>query len=294
MQAFENRMKPAYFKYLLALLLFGSNGIVASYIMMNSYEIVFFRTLTGSLFLLILYVFSKKKKTACVNRKHSFYLLISGVAMGLSWMLLYEAYHQIGVSVATLAYYCGPVIVMALSPLLFKERISKAKLLGFAAVLMGMFFTNSTDLLHHGISWGLLCGVLAAVMYAVMVVFNKLAASITGLKNAVFQLIASFLTVAVFTFAKQGVVFSDLSQSLVPILFLGIVNTGIGCYLYFSSIQQLSAGTVAVCGYLEPLSALLFAAIFLGEKLTAIQLIGAAFILSGAVVSEYFHSRSVI
>lgn len=214
--------------------------------------------------------------------------------MGLSWILLYEAYHQIGVSVATLAYYCGPVIVIALSPLLFKEMISKAKLLGFAAVLMGMFFTNSKDLLHHGISWGLLCGVLAAVMYAVMVVFNKLAASITGMKNAVFQLIASFLTVAVFTFAKQGIVFSDLSQSLVTILFLGIVNTGIGCYLYFSSIQQLSAGTVAVCGYLEPLSALLFAGIFLGEKLTAIQLIGAAFILSGAVLSEYFHSRSVI
>lgn len=121
-----------------------------------------------------------------------------------------------------------------------------------------------------------------------------MAASITGMKNAVFQLIASFLTVAVFTFAKQGIVFSDLSQSLVPILFLGIVNTGIGCYLYFSSIQQLSAGTVAVCGYSEPLSALLFAGIFLGEKLTAIQLIGAAFILSGAVLSEYFHSRSVI
>lgn len=289
-------MKQAYFKYLFALLLFGSNGIVAGYISMNSYEIVFFRTLTGSLLLLILFVFSqkKKKRTACRNRKHFFFLFISGTAMGFSWMLLYEAYQQIGVSMATLAYYCGPVIVMAVSPLLFKEQLSKAKLLGFAAVLTGMFFTNSSDLLHNGISWGLLCGILAAVMYAVMVVFNKMASGITGLENAALQLAASFLTVAVFTFAKQGVVFSDLSQNLFPILFLGIVNTGIGCYLYFSSISQLPAGTVAVCGYLEPLSALLFAGIFLDEKLTVIQFIGAAFILSGAVFSESFQSRRVI
>lgn len=289
-------MKQAYIKYLLALLLFGSNGIVADYISMNSYEIVFFRTLTGSLLLLILFVFSqkKKKRTACRNRKHFFFLFISGTAMGFSWMLLYEAYQQIGVSIATLAYYCGPVIVMAVSPLLFKEQISKAKLLGFAAVLTGMFFTNSSDLLHNGISWGLLCGILAAVMYAAMVVFNKMASGITGLENAALQLTASFLTVAVFTFAKQGVVFSDLSQSLLPILFLGIVNTGIGCYLYFSSISQLPAGTVAVCGYLEPLSALLFAGVFLDEKLTVIQFIGAAFILFGAVFSESFQSRHVI
>ncbi|WP_394926406.1 DMT family transporter [uncultured Robinsoniella sp.] len=289
-------MKQAYFKYFLALLLFGSNGVVASYIKMNSYEIVFFRTLTGSLFLLLLYLFSKRKgkRTTCRNRKHLFCILISGAAMGLSWMLLYEAYHQIGVSIATLAYYCGPVIVMALSPLLFREKLSKAKLLGFAAVLTGMFLANSADFLHNGFSVGLLCGVLAAVMYAVMVVFNKMASSITGLENAVLQLLVSFLTVAVFTFAKQGIGFLIQPQNLLPMLFLGIVNTGIGCFLYFSSIQQLSAGTVAVCGYLEPLSALIFAGIFLGEKLTVIQFIGAAFLISGAVASEYFNSRNVV
>lgn len=183
---------------------------------------------------------------------------------------------------------------MALSPLLFREKLSKAKLLGFAAVLTGMFLANSADFLHNGFSVGLLCGVLAAVMYAVMVVFNKMASSITGLENAVLQLLVSFLTVAVFTFAKQGIGFLIQPQNLLPMLFLGIVNTGIGCFLYFSSIQQLSAGTVAVCGYLEPLSALIFAGIFLGEKLTVIQFIGAAFLISGAVASEYFNSRNVV
>jgi drug/metabolite transporter (DMT)-like permease len=70
------------------------------------------------------------------NKSHFLYLVISGVAMGVSWMFLYEAYAQIGVSFATLAYYCGPVIVMILSPILFKEKMTWAKLIGFLAVLI--------------------------------------------------------------------------------------------------------------------------------------------------------------
>lgn len=103
-------MKQAYLKYILAVLLFGSNGIVASYILLNSYEIVFTRTLIGSLFLIAVFIFTKGKFKGWENKKHFGYIIISGAAMGASWMFLYEAYTQIGVSIATLAYYCGPII----------------------------------------------------------------------------------------------------------------------------------------------------------------------------------------
>jgi drug/metabolite transporter (DMT)-like permease len=78
-------------------------------------------------------------------------------------------------------------------------------------------------------------------------------------------------------------------QSIFPILFLGVVNTGIGCYLYFSSIQKLPAQSVAICGYLEPLSALVFSALLLQERLTLIQIAGAILILSGSIFGEFFH-----
>ena len=48
-------MKHSYFKYIFGLLLFGSNGIVASFIVLSSYEIVLLRTLTGSLLLIIIF-----------------------------------------------------------------------------------------------------------------------------------------------------------------------------------------------------------------------------------------------
>ncbi|MCL2146876.1 MAG: DMT family transporter [Synergistaceae bacterium] len=281
-------MKLAYCKHISALLLFGSNGVVASYIPLSSYEIVFTRTLIGSLFLMAVYIISKGKFSGWRNAKHFTRLIISGVAMGASWMFLYEAYKQIGVSIATLAYYCGPVIVMVLSPFVFRERMTASKVLGLFTVLLGMLFVNGRALMQGGFSWGLLCGVMGAFMYAFMVIFNKKATSITGLENSVYQVSVSFITVMIFITIKQGMIISITPQSIFPILFLGIVNTGIGCYLYFSSVQKLSAQSVAICGYFEPLSALVFSALLLQERLTLIQIVGAILILSGSTLGEFF------
>ncbi|MGI1659809.1 MAG: DMT family transporter [Desulfitobacterium sp.] len=275
-----------------SLLLFGSNGIIASYIALSSYEIVFTRTLIGSLFLGLVFILSKQKVQLFLNKSHFLYLTISGMAMGASWMFLYEAYARIGVSIATLAYYSGPVIVMILAPLLFKEKMTIAKLLGFLAVLLGMFFVTG-QLSQENNTFGLICGILSAVMYAVMVIFNKKAVSITGLTNSTWQLVMSFVTVGIFLLLKQGFTVNITAESLIPILILGIVNTGIGCYLYFSSISDLPVQSVAICGYLEPLSALLFSAALLGEKLTPLQLVGALLILGGAAFGEFYKNRLV-
>ena len=281
-------------RYIVALLLFGSNGIVASYISLPSYEIVFTRTLIGSLFLLLIFISSKQKVQFWRNKRHSLYLVISGVAMGASWMFLFEAYAQIGVSISTLAYYCGPVIVMILSPIVFKEKLTAIKLLGFLAVVLGMFCVNGQSMLQGTVSWGLVFGILSAFMYAFMVIFNKKAASISGLENPTWQLIISFLTVAVFLGLKQGFSVHIALDNLAPILLLGIVNTGIGCYFYFSSIGDLRVQTVAILGYLEPLSALFFSAAFLGETLSFLQLIGAVLILGGAGFGELFRQKRVL
>jgi len=285
------KMKNAYFKYITALILFGLNGIVASHISLTSYEIVFTRTLIGSLFLILIFVFSKQKVKFRGNKLHFLFLLISGIAMGTSWMFLYEAYVQIGVSIATLAYYCGPVIVMILSPIVFREKMTSVKLVGFFAVIIGMICVNGQASSRGGFSWGLLCGLLSAIMYAFMVIFNKKAENITGLENPMWQLIISFLTVAVFVGFKQGFSINNMQENLMPILVLGIINTGIGCYFYFSSIGNLSGQTVAICGYLEPFSALFFSAILLGESLKPLQMVGAVLILGGASFGELFSRR---
>ena len=279
-------MKKSFLKYIAALFLFGSNGIVASYIALSSYEIVLLRTFIGSLLLIAIYMLSKRKLIFYQNKKHLLALAISGMAMGTSWMFLYEAYAQIGVGISSLLYYCGPVIVMALSPVLFKERLSPLKLTGFAAVLAGVFLVNGNILNGSANTFGIFCGIMSAVMYAFMVIFNKKATAITGLENSMLQLLISFLTVAIFVGFKQGFALQIPASSVLPVLFLGLVNTGLGCYLYFSSIGDLPVQTVAICGYLEPLSAVVFSMVILTETMLPLQILGAVLIVGGAVLAE--------
>lgn len=279
-------MKRAYTKYILALLLFGTNGIVASRIALSSYEIVLLRTMIGSLLLIALFLLNKGHFQFYRRKKDFLFLAISSMAMGISWMFLYEAYQQIGVSLSSLLYYCGPVIVMALSTLLFREKLTLPKIFGFALVLLGLVLVNGNIVGDTQSHWGILCGILSAVMYAFMVICNKKAVQITGMENATLQLTVSFLTVAVFVTAVKGIQVDATSADLPWILLLGLVNTGIGCYFFFSSINDLPVQTVAICGYLEPLSAVVFSVLLLKESMSLAQVIGAVLIIGGAVLGS--------
>lgn len=275
-----------YIKYFMALLLFGFNGIVASHITLTSYEIVYLRTFIGSLLLIALFKITGGKFHIKQYKKDSLFILLSGIAMGTSWMFLYEAYQQIGVSFSSLLYYCGPVIVMILSPIIFRERLTLFKVVGFAIVLVGIFFVNGKAMLYGGSHWGLICGLMSAIMYSAMVICNKQSKNIVGMENSTIQLTISFLTVAIFTILRQGILVQIVPNEIPWILFLGLVNTGLGCYLYFSPLDKLPVQTVAVCGYIEPLSAVVFSTILLNERMTFLQIVGAICIIGGAMIGE--------
>ncbi len=283
----------AFFKYLFALLLFGLNGIVASFIELSSLQIVLLRTFIGSILLVALFFITGGKLTFYKHKKQSVFLTVSGIAMGASWMFLYEAYARIGVSIASLLYYCGPVIVIALSPLLFKEKITANKVIGFLAVIVGVVLINTNSFNGKGDMFGIICGLLSAVMYAFMVICNKKAKDIVGLENSTLQLTIAFLTVALFVGLKQGYTMEIAPKSILPIFILGLLNTGVGCYLYFSSIGKLKVQTVAICGYLEPLSAVIFSVIFLKETMLTFQILGAVFIIGGAMFAELSKKHSL-
>lgn len=284
-------MKKAYFKYIIALLLFGSNGIVASNIHLPSVEIVFWRTLIGSLLLVVIFLATRQKITFIKEKRDTLFIVLSGIAMGTSWMFLYEAYSQIGVSLASLSYYCGPVIVMALSPILFKEKLTKNKFMGFFSVLIGIFLVNGTVSGKELNIFGIFCGLMSAVMYSFMVILNKKATKVQGLENSTIQLIVSFLTVAVFVGFKTGYQITISGNDLLWVMVIGLLNTGVGCYFYFSSIGKLPVQTVAICGYLEPLSAVILATIILGETMYPLQILGAILIIDGAVFGECYNKK---
>jgi len=79
----------------------------------------------------------------------------------------------------------------------------------------------------------------------------------------------------------------DVYQAI-PIVLLGI-STALGNFLYLKALDVLPAQSASVLGYAEPLSAVAFGAVFLGETLAPLQVLGAACIIGGALLSEFFN-----
>lgn len=283
-------MRKSLLRYLAALLLFGSNGIVAAQMLLPSTQIVLVRTFLGSLLLAVILAAgllrSHETLQSAAHPKQALFLALSGAALGGGWIFLFQAYRLIGVGVSSLLYYCGPVIVMALSPILFHMHLDARKLAGFAAVVGGCFLVVGQGLQGTLSLFGLICGFMSAVMYALMVIFSKKVTDICGLENATVQLIGSFACVFIYALLTGQALPSFAATDIAPALMLGFVNTGLGCFLYFAAMHDLPVQTVSVCGYLEPLSAVVFSVILLGEPMSAAQLAGAALILGGAAFSE--------
>ena len=93
--------------------------------------------------------------------------------MGASWMFLYEAYHQIGVGVSSLLYFCGPVMVMILSPLIFKDMLTVPKIIGFLVVIVGIILVNGQAVTNGINTIGLVCGGMSAIIYFFMVTLRR-------------------------------------------------------------------------------------------------------------------------
>jgi len=291
-------MSRSFKKYLASLLMFGSNGIVASAIALPSSEVVLTRTLLGALLLVAALAVSNHRSGARLasldHPRQAASLAVSGAALGISWIFLFAAYRLIGVGVATLAYYIGPVIVMALSPVLFREHLTPVKLMGFAAVVAGAFLVVAQGGAGSINPAGLALGGMAALMYAAMVVFSKRASDVGGVEAATIQIVASFAAVAVYSVATGQLPAASalVSADLPAVLTLGLVNTGLGCYLYFSAMGDLPVQRVAVFGYLEPLSAVVLSALVLGEAMGPVRILGAALIIGGAASCELFGNKT--
>ena len=86
---------------ILSMVIFGTIGIFVELIALPSGLIAAFRGITGALVILMVMLI-KKHKPDFVNIKKKLWLLIlSGVAIGFNWILLFEAYRHTGIPVAT-------------------------------------------------------------------------------------------------------------------------------------------------------------------------------------------------
>lgn len=272
-----------------SMLIFGTLGVVRRYVPLSSAMLALCRGALGSVFLLI-FVLVRGGKLKLPERKATLWLVLTGAIMGLNWMLLFEAYSYTTVAAATMCYYMQPTIVILLSPLVFRERLSGRKLACAAAAIIGMLFVSGV--LSGGIGQvrdirGIAFGLGAAALYAAVIILNKKVVVEDIYAKTVIQLAGAALVMIPYVLLTEGVPELTLTAADIGmVLLVGIVHTGITYALYFGSMQRLKAQTVAVMSYIDPVFALLLSAAVLHESLTPLGIVGAVLIIGSAVISE--------
>ena len=285
----------ATFKLTLSMIIFGTIGIFRRYIPLPSSLVAMTRGLTGMLFLLLVMVLRKRGMNRTAVRRKLGLLCLSGAAIGVNWILLFEAYNYTSVATATLCYYLAPMFVILASPLVVGERLTAKKLICVLTALLGMVFVSGVLESGGGSSdlKGVLLGLGAAVLYASVVLMNKQLGDVPAYDRTIVQLGSSAAVLLPYVLLTENLgALSFTPGTIALLLVVGVVHTGIAYALYFGSLMQLKAQTAAILSYIDPVVAVLLSALVLREHMSLLSGLGAVLVLGAAVVSELPSRRS--
>lgn len=283
-------MNLPFIKYVASLLLLGGTGTIAAFISLSSSEIVFWRVTLGSLFLLLVCFFTKSPWPRRLPRRTWAMLGLAGFSLAGNWLTLFAAYPEIGVGLGIVLDYTGPAIVLLAAPFLFHEALTWQRCVALVAAMAGVICISSQALTMGVTAWGLGNAIVAAVFFAGMIITNRYLYAVPSLWAATLQFCIAAVLICGYLAVTGRVSLGIGPATIWPVLLLGL-NTGLCYYLYIPSVQVLPVQTVAVCGYLEPLSSVFYSLVILGQLLGPLQWAGAVLILGGAVWCEWQSRR---
>lgn len=293
-----NDAKHAKVTIAVSMAIWGTVGIFVKWLPFPSSVIAMVRAFVGTIFLLLSAAVSRKTLSVDAIRKNIKLLLLSGSAIGINWILLFESYRYTTVPIATLCYYLSPVFVTLLSPIVLKEKLTALKLVCVAAALGGMVLisgifqgTASMD----GDFLGILLASGAAVLYASVVLMNKFLKEIPANDSTVVQLGAAAMITLPYVLLTEDVSAIRLEISAVCLLlFVGIVHTGIAYRMYFSAVPYVDGQSIALLSYADPAVTILLSAIVLGESLDIYGMLGAVLILGSTLAGELLGKKKQV
>lgn len=287
-------MKKYKLGLIIAMLIWGSIGIFVRNINFSSSQIALVRAILGSIFLVVFSIASKENLSKEKIKSNLLILIGGGICLVFNWILLFQAYNYTTISTATICYYLAPIIVMFLSPFLLKEKLTPVKVSCIVAAMIGMLCIVGIDKssANGNNIVGILYGLGAACLYASVVILNKFLKNISGRDSSVVQLSVATIFLIPYVFFTEKINLVGVStQSIILLLVVGIVHTGIAYLIYFTVIQKLESQTVAIYSYVDPISAIIMSAIILRESMSLLQILGGILILGATFINEIYNNK---
>lgn len=216
-------------------------------------------------------------------------ILIQGLVLVLNWILFFSALDMTNVATAELLGYTGPVFVAALIPLVIREPFDRRVVLPLALALGGI----AVILMPQGLSinggretLGALLAGASAITYAILLVRSKrLLRGISSAALMIGEYAVGLIALSPFVIAAylRGDVPSS-PRAYGALLILGVVQTALSGFVFLSGLRRVRADHAAVLTYVEPLSAVFFAAAFLHEPLSWETFLGGTLVVIGGIL----------
>lgn len=283
-----NKLKSPRLMMIFSMVIFGTLGVFVRNIPVSSGELALYRAILAALLIAVYLGITKQKIPFANIKKEVPLLLASGVAMGINWIFLFQAYKYTTVSLATLSYYFAPVIVTVACPFLFKEKLTGKQIICFLMSTAGLIMITGIGKIGSNTDFiGILWGLGAAFFYAVVILLNKFIKGVEGIHRTFLQFLSAIVILIPYVAVTGGVTLGQLhTVGWINLLIVGLLHTGITYCLYFSALKELPGQKAAILSYIDPLVAVVISVTVLGESMTVWQSVGGLLILGFTLWNE--------
>lgn len=235
------------------------------------------RITLGALVLLAVLALGRRLRLPAVERGR---VLALGAMLAAHWLTFFLAIKLTTVAVALAVVYLGPLLAAGLSGPVLGERVGNRAKLGLVLAVVG------TGLVLRPGGGATLGGVLAALVSAallagLMIVGKPAARALGGMPLATWELVVAALLLSPWTVQT----IRESAEFWPQFLVLGALFTGAAGAVYWSAMRRLPVSVVSVIMYLEPASAVVWAAVFLDETPNPVTWLGVAFVVAGGVLA---------
>ncbi|MFE8698888.1 DMT family transporter [Cytobacillus sp. FJAT-53684] len=273
-------------KFALSMAIFGSIGLFSIKTGLPSIELVFVRCVCASVLLGLIWGFhslkTRNQTKVVIPRKEYLSALLCGVFLVVNWVFFFRSFEVMPITVAVSIYHLAPVIVLLLGTFIFKEKITSLGLLFFFICFLGTLLVGGihqqssiADFLSNGVLWAF----AAALFYALTSITGKGIQILSPLATTIIQTTLGIILLLPLVDWSN---FMHLSiENWFYILVTGFIHTGFVFYLFFSSLRELKAQTIAILVFIDPIVAILLDVLILNYRPDTFQLVGILLVFMG-------------
>lgn len=276
---------------ILSALIYGIAPMLAKIAYMggvNGMTLTFLRTflMLPLLFVLML----ARGRSFRLNKKELFDIIILGVVGGsFSIISLYAAYDYISTGLATTLHFIYPLIIVVVSALIYREKITNMKLAAVMLVTLGIFLF--VDLNTAADKIGVILAVLSGVFYSFYVIYMDHSGldKMDYVKLTFYLMIIMSAGTFIFGAATKSIVFNEMSGTawVFAVIISFLITIG-AIPLFQAGVRYEGASTAGIVSALEPITTIILGALFLGEAMGLVQYFGGAMIILGVGIAEKY------